>query len=383
MQEHRQHVNAAFRREAGVEDWLQLSDLNLDQATCTYGGISVYDRSVLLHSEINSPDLKQYQSSGFEPAYWLSHAMIARDWYRFAQHDLRLQGARHMQQPFLIYSRGFTGSREYRPKFLEQLCQHGLAPHARVSCLHQENGQNLRQFRPVNHNWQLDLPQLVLSLPECRVASSASADYDIDDVRETACQIVLETRFDGDCLHLTEKTFRPIATAQPFVLMAAPGALALLRRYGFETYQGLVDERYDLITNSQDRMQAILQEMRRLARMDRTQWQQWCATAEQIARRNQARFFSDDFEHMIWDECVGNLKQALDRIESTRGQRWLLQRRLMRQNNVTNWYAYQHRANEHAKANQLRALRQGRYIPSQSSSTSVMANASMRDSISS
>jgi hypothetical protein len=378
MHEHRSYVNQKFFDHAHVTDWLQLENLNLDQATCYYGGISIFDRTVLLHSEINSVDLDRYEKSGFIPAYWLSHAMIARDWYRFARHDRRLDPSDHFQ-PFLIYSRGFTGSREYRPKFLEQLCQMGLAPFARVSCLHQENQQELCTFQPTRNHWRLDLPHLVTSLPHCQVSSSASADYDAADISSTACQIVLETRFDGSCLHLTEKTFRPIATAQPFMLLAAPGALALLRRYGFETYDGLIDESYDLISHGPDRMKAVLSEMARLCQMSASQWARWRAATLAIAQRNQARFFSEAFEKQVWDECLENINSALTKALDTRGAQWLLQRRLMRARGIENSYSYLRRPNEREKAKMLRHLRQGRYTPSHSADGSDLARTSSRD----
>ena len=367
MQEHRKKLDESFLDWTGVPDWLQLRDLNLDQATCAFGGISIFDQSVLLHSELNSKELMRYRQAGYEPAYWLSHAMIARDWYRYAAHDVRLthRATLPMRAPFLIYSRGFTGSREYRPRFLEYLCDMGLINQCLLSCLHRENNRELRDFRPENPQWTLQRPDLVLSLPQCPVPSSASADYDIDDIQATACQIVLETKFDGDCLHLTEKTFRALATAQPFLIMAAPGALALLRRYGFETYHGLLDESYDQIQDSHERMLAVLTEMKRLSCMTQSQWQHWRESAQSVAYRNQARFFSNEFCSMVWQECFNNINHALDQCHDTKGQRWLLHRRLMRLNSLELYRIYARRPNEKNKLRQLRLLRQGRCTPSQ------------------
>lgn len=360
MQEHRQQMNKRFYQRTGIQNWLQLHDLNLGQGTCEYAGVSIFDETVLLHSEINSRDLQKYQSNGYAPAFCLSHAMIAQDWYRFAKHDARLNQASGDIQPFLIYSRGFTGSREYRPKFLERLVQMNLAPLSRISCLKEENNQFLRDFQPTNFCWRLDEPDLVLSLRDCQVPSTASADYDVEDIQNTACQIVLETRFDGDCLHFTEKTFRAIATAQPFMLLAAPGALALLRHYGFETYHGLIDESYDLVHESFFRMEAVLAEMARLSRMNDSQWAKWRAAAQHIAKRNQQRFFSDEFTDLIWDECINNIDRALDQVIKTRGNEWMLQRRLMRANSVNDQHSVQYRNYETIKALRLRQLRHGR-----------------------
>lgn len=365
MRQHRLELNQHFQQDAGVQDWLQLHDLNLDQATCRYGGISVFDRTVLLHSELNSPELERYARHGYQPAYWFSHAMIARDWYRYAQHDQRLR-PQPLTKPFLIYCRGFTGSREYRPKFLEALIDTHLVSFSHVSCLDRENHQDLCRFQSVNPDWRVASPEKLLALPRCGVDSTASADYDPEHISTTACQIVLETQFDRSCLHLTEKTLRPLATAQPFMLLAAPGALALLRRYGFQTYSGLIDESYDQITDPVARMRAVLVEMSRLSSMDTNTWNTWRSTAQVIARANQARFFSPEFADFVMQECVTNLDVALRQVMMSRGHRWLAQRRQLRLNRPRNWHQYLHRPNERAKATVLRQLRQGRYTPSQS-----------------
>lgn len=362
MQEHRQYLDQCFKSWTGVSGWFQSANLNLDQATRVFGGVSVFDQPVLLHSELNSPELDRYRQAGYIPAYWLSHAMIARDWYRFANHDHRLQQRinQPMQHAFLIYSRGFTGSRQYRLRFLEQLCVLNLVRYAKVSCLHQENATTLQDFSTTDLAWRVHDPRLLMSLPECQAPSSASAAYDTDDIVTTACQVVLETKFDGSCLHLTEKTFRPLATAQPFMLLAAPGALALLRHYGFETFHGLIDESYDQIQDSQQRMIAVLTEMTRLSGMSQSDWAQWRAAAQSVAYRNQQRFFSDEFANMIWDECFSNLSQSLDQSFVTRGKNWLMHRRYLRSLADDHAQAYLRRTNEINKLRQLCALRQGR-----------------------
>ena len=78
---------------------------------------------VLLHSELNSPQVTQYESTGlFKCAYWWSHAVIALDWYRFARYDNRLvDKSQPIKANFLVYAKGTTGKRTYRKLFLEHL----------------------------------------------------------------------------------------------------------------------------------------------------------------------------------------------------------------------------------------------------------------------
>ena len=72
--------------------------------------------------------------------------------------------------------------------------------------------------------------------------------------------IVLETHFDVENsggAFLTEKTFKPIKHAQPFVVVAAPGTLAALRRLGYRTFDSVLDNSYDNITDNTQRWLAV------------------------------------------------------------------------------------------------------------------------------
>ena len=80
----------------------------------------IQDWVILLHSEQNSHDVEQFSSDGFCPVYYWCHAVIARDWYRFAKHDLRLNQP-CVQKTFLVYCRDWMPTREYRLKFLDLL----------------------------------------------------------------------------------------------------------------------------------------------------------------------------------------------------------------------------------------------------------------------
>jgi len=59
-------------------------------------------------------------------------------------------------------------------------------------------------------------------------------------------------------LHITEKTFKPIAFYHPFLLWAQPGVLTHLKSLGFETYENLFDESYDQTDNLNLRLEKII-----------------------------------------------------------------------------------------------------------------------------
>jgi hypothetical protein len=72
--------------------------------------------------------------------------------------------------------------------------------------------------------------------------------------------IVLETHFDADGsggAFLTEKIFKPIKHAQPFVVVGAAGSLQALKALGYRTFDHVVDNTYDTIQNNTERWLAV------------------------------------------------------------------------------------------------------------------------------
>jgi hypothetical protein len=140
--------------------------------------------------------------------------------------------------------------------------------------------------------------------------ATASADYASSDYQHTGIEVVLETLFDDARWHLTEKTLRPMACAQPFILAATPGSLAYVKQYGFQTFAPLIDETYDTIADPGTRLMAIVEEMRRIANLPQDQKLQLFEALHGIALQNQQRFFSDDFYRQVILELETNLAQA-------------------------------------------------------------------------
>ena len=56
---------------------------------------------------------------------------------------------------------------------------------------------------------------------------------------------------------MTEKTFKPIAQLQPFIMIASPGSLQHIRDMGFKTFSEFWDESYDQETDHEVRFNKI------------------------------------------------------------------------------------------------------------------------------
>jgi hypothetical protein len=64
--------------------------------------------------------------------------------------------------------------------------------------------------------------------------------------KNSLINIINETYFFNNVIHITEKTYKPIAFLQPFILLGASGSLQHIRNMGFKTFNNFWDESYDI-----------------------------------------------------------------------------------------------------------------------------------------
>ena len=285
---------------------------------------NVYDKTLLVHSEKNSINLTKYSEAGFVGVYWWSHAALAADWFRYAQHDPTLvANFKNINKDFLIYNRAWTGTREYRLKFTEHIVNYKLHNHCVMRFNATCDGNNYQDFQPVNTAFKTQHTGLENYFEPCKVDANASADYNNSDYQHTAIEIVLETLFDDSRWHLTEKALRPIACGRPFILAATPGSLEYLRSYGFKTFHGLIDETYDTIHDPAERLKKICNEMNRISQLPMDQKLQLWQDLYAISGYNKKLFFNKAWQQKIFDEFVTNVTAGLLFMEQHKtGKHW-------------------------------------------------------------
>ena len=277
-------------------------------------GLSVWRLSVILvHSEKRSTELDRYEDIDFIGAYWWSHALIARDWFRYAELDPALE-KKSIKHDFLIYNRAWSGTREYRIKFAELLLKQNLNNYCLTWFSEFDDNQHYLAHEYKNTKFAVTDPELPKMYSSSLASSNSSADYNNLDYQKTGIEVVLETLFDDSRLHLTEKILRPIACGQPFILAATQGSLAYLRDYGFKTFDGLIDETYDTIQDPLDRLKAIVAEMHRIAKLPDKEKTKLYSDLQAIAQQNKQLFFSSAWQQSIINEYQNNIKLALRKI---------------------------------------------------------------------
>jgi hypothetical protein len=274
---------------------------------------NLYDYVIITHSEQNSDQIDLYQQHGFLPVYFWSHALIAADWFRYATHDscLTHRNINNITKDFLIYNRAWSDTREYRLTFAELVETANIDNSCLTSFSAVDNNIDYTNHYFANKSLAITSTTLHKTFKSNTHPSSASADYNNFDYSSTGIEVVLETLFDDTRWHLTEKTLRPIACGQPFILAATAGSLQYLQKYGFETFNGLINESYDKIADPKARLQAIVIEMQRIAAMPLVDKQLLWQKLYVIAARNKQRFFSQEWQTSIENEFYHNLNCAM------------------------------------------------------------------------
>lgn len=106
--------------------------------------------------------------------------------------------------------------------------------------------------------------------------------------------IVTETNFEKD-IFVTEKICNPMVVLQPFILFGAAGYLKYLRYLGFQTFDGFIDESYDLEFDDKKRYLMLCSEIERISKISLTEIHNWYLSIRDtlIYNRNHLLTFAD------------------------------------------------------------------------------------------
>ena len=154
-------------------------------------------------------------------------------------------------------------------------------------------------------------PHVLQSEPAIRHESvSAWTDDNTKPHIDSYFYICTETFVHGEHKSLTEKVFKPIANFQPFLFVAYPGALALLRRLGFRTFSPFINESYDDEPNEGNRLNMIYKEITRLCAMTTNEIHAWYWSMKDIMIHNHTHLLAMYKNNPPGKELINYLKQG-------------------------------------------------------------------------
>lgn len=132
--------------------------------------------------------------------------------------------------------------------------------------------------RPPCYDWQntlttqeqTEFDQLPNTVKFVNEDSNLEIDLSIDHpaFRNSWVNLVVETTVNPQVGLLSEKTFKPIASGQLFVLLGSPGSVEYLRDAGFDLFDDLIDHSYDTVLDLRQRIKMIVDQLDHLVQLD-------------------------------------------------------------------------------------------------------------------
>jgi len=282
--------------------------------------IATSERSDDVSKIINSP-CEKYMLS----LYYFFHGFAALDWYRgFYALNYKKTVVKPYRKDYVSFNRLVHTDRSYRIYFVSKLIEKNLISRGLISFgvagtsapgWDQEvsaGKSKLSKYAKKHINQYLKNYHGSLNIDGDVIPGSASADIP-DQVHDSFWHVVTETVFYYNKLHLTEKIFKPIVSKQPFMLLAAPGNLAYLKSYGFKTFDSVIDESYDDIQDSDQRIDAVVDQLNWYCNLTDAEKLDIAEKLEPIIEHNFHHFYGE-FRHIITRELLDNCQTLFKEI---------------------------------------------------------------------
>ena len=280
---------------------------------------SLKNFKMLANSEKSNLKHKVLEENWYQDWYYFFHGFAALDWYRDGQY---VDQSIAWNQPYITLNRLCTNDRSYRLNLVARLAEQCLVDRGHVSLHlgHTEYGTWHQELENPDTRLSSEACELIrqhltqpLILDRDNTTGSLSADFghrEFELWKSGFWHIVTETVFYHDKLHLTEKIFKPIVAQRPFMLAAAPGNLAYLKSYGFQTFDRWIDESYDSIQDPDQRLQAIVDQTQRLCAMSDADLRQMHQEMQPVLEHNFNHLWSG-FKRQIVNELVDNFETCV------------------------------------------------------------------------
>jgi hypothetical protein len=206
------------------------------------------------------------------------NTMLYRPWWafnllKFNQFQTPPYGERPYQFEMLLGCR-----RPHRDFAMLALQQQGLFERSIVTYrdvfvggyTNHETEQYFRHFDNLPLQWPYISPNLDPTWEtQQEVKSNNISPYMPWDIyRRTYYSIVAETLGTGKTFFLSEKTTKVLYGKRVFVIFTVPNFLQRLRKLGFKTFNGIIDESYDSVSDNVERFSMVAEQIKFLDKAD-------------------------------------------------------------------------------------------------------------------
>ena len=244
---------------------------------------------------------------GWKSYYYFWHGWATLDWFRGYDKTFLLKRAeeRDPTRTFMSPNRIVGGKRDHRVLFLNEVFKRGLEDnYISAPRICPEEGVDIatiaERYDCADTFVNADLPRTFPGEDTQKMASCWLDNFDA--AQDSMFYVPTETIYFGKRLHLTEKTFKPIAMEMPFVLVAPAHSLEYLRSYGFQTFGSEIDESYDEEEDDLIRIQKVGKLLEDINGLSIREKQHLWKYTSKIATHNYQHFYGGKFEQALWQE---------------------------------------------------------------------------------
>lgn len=100
--------------------------------------------------------------------------------------------------------------------------------------------------------------------------------------------LIIETDFENNTVVslISEKTYKALACSKPFLIFSTMGFLSDLRKIGYKTFSPYIDETYDTIDDNEQRLLALVNEVKRIHNLPDNEYKILLDNCNTIASEN-------------------------------------------------------------------------------------------------
>lgn len=274
--------------------------------------------------------------------YFFFHGFAALDWFRDFQY-LQNICEFSISKVFICLNHIINNNRSYRLLLLSMLQEQKLLDYGIVSApllsknvIKQEvftkkSRLSVQGKKHIIANLYRTAEPMVVSETDYTVASAEIPNF----CYKALWNVVTETNFYDEKLHLTEKIFKPIVIKRPFILVGAHKNLEYLKSYGFLTFDRWIDESYDLEEDPDARLTMIVNELDKLCRLSPQELDAMHKEMQSVLEYNHHHFFNK-FKEIIVNELIDNFEACTKIYNLSLSERFRLPTHLVNFESVKN-----------------------------------------------
>jgi hypothetical protein len=159
---------------------------------------------------------------------------------------------------------------------------------------------DIDKLKKQSHELQASLPYVldVSNFQENGCFESDTFDTSVPFYQNSFMSVITESNAVGPGCYISEAIFRPFVFMQPFLTIAQPRTLQVLREWGFDVFDDIFDNSYDLEPDMFKRTEMVIEQIQRFSQLTPEQLRKITLDLEPRLLYNYNRYFGKEFKQL-------------------------------------------------------------------------------------